>query len=157
MEANKVVLGVVGSPNREGALRTNWIKGCLGGSSPAGATHRNWCKWLIMSWAACKDCLSRVCQENQKCTFEIRPSSIWSQKSLTCGGLVLGTTGLFLGYEVEWIKYFILRCPRICSLGPLIIGAAGGRDQHCWRTRQRLDLWVAAVYHFLQMLQMRVL
>ena len=64
MEADGIVLGLVGSPNKEG--RTNQlVKAALEGAATAGATVE------LLQMAdhvvdACKDCLPWVCQTNLK-------------------------------------------------------------------------------------------
>jgi len=154
MVTNKVVLGIVGSPNREG--RTNQlVKAALEGAAGAGAPTE-----LVQMAdhvvAACKDCLSRVCQENQKCTFEDQAFEHLSQKVLTAEPWSWAHRSI-LGYEWNGKIFHPEDVPRICSLGPSQ-GAAGGRDQHCWRYGQRFGLGVARqVYHFFQMMQMRAL
>jgi NAD(P)H-dependent FMN reductase len=154
MEANKLVLGFVGSPNREG--RTNQlVRAALEGAARAGASTE-----LVQMAdhvvAACKDCLSRECQENLKCTFEDPAFEHLSEKVLNCGALVLGTPVYFWDTS-GMVKYFILKMFRVYApsaplkgLPALGISIAGG-------TGNGLISGLRPVYHFFQMLQMRAL
>ena len=152
MAANQTVLGLVGSPNREG--RTNQLViAALEGARRAGmATELIQMADHVV--AACKDCLPWVCLTKQKCTFEDGAFEFLSQKVLNCGALVLGT-------PVYWwdtsglAKYFILKMFRVFArsaplqgLPALGIGIAGG-------TGNGLISGLRPVYHFFQMMQMR--
>ncbi len=154
MEANKVVLGIVGSPNREG--RTNQlVKTALEGAARAGAATE-----LVQMAdhvvAACKDCLPWVCQSNQKCTYEDQAFEYLSQKVLNCGALVLGTP-VYWWDTSAMVKYFILKMFRVYArsapfkgLPAVGIGIAGG-------TGNGLISGLRPVYHLFQTLQMRAL
>jgi multimeric flavodoxin WrbA len=154
MKDNKIVLGIVGSPNPEG--RTNQlVTSALKGAAEAGAATE-----LIQLSdnvvAACKDCLPWVCLDNLKCTYEDEAFEYLSKKILSCGALVLGT-------PVYWwdtsglVKYLILKMFRIYArsapiqgLPALGIAIAGG-------TGNGLVSGLRPVYHFFQMMQMRAL
>ncbi len=154
MGTNEIVLGLVGSPNREG--RTNQlVMAALEGAKLAGmATELVQMADHVV--AACKDCLPWVCMSNQKCTFEDGAFEFLSQKVLNCGALILGT-------PVYWwdtsglVKYFILKMFRVFArsapvqgLPALGIGIAGG-------TGNGLISGLRPVYHFFQMMQMRAI
>ena len=96
MAANRPVLGLVGSPNREG--RTNQLViAALEGARRAGmATELIQMADHVV--AACKDCLPWVCLTKQKCTFEDGASEFLSQKVLNCGALSWGRR-LSVGYQ----------------------------------------------------------
>jgi NAD(P)H-dependent FMN reductase len=85
----ETVLGIVGSPNRDG--KTNQlVKAALDGAAAAGARTE------IVQMAdhvvdACKDCLPWVCQTNLKCTYDDPALEFLAEKILNCGALVLGT------------------------------------------------------------------
>jgi multimeric flavodoxin WrbA len=154
MGDDKIVLGIVGSPNPEG--RTNQlVTSALKGAADAGATTE-----LIQLSdnvvEACKDCLPWVCLDNLKCTYEDEAFEYLSQKLLDCGALVLGT-------PVYWwdtsglVKYLILKMFRIYArsaplqgLPALGLAIAGG-------TGNGLVSGLRPVYHFFQMMQMRAL
>lgn len=154
MKAEKGVLGMVGSPNREGRT-SQLVKAALEGASRAGAPTE-----LVQMAdhvvAACRDCLPRVCQENQKCTFEDQAFEHLSQKVLECGALVLGTP-VYWWDTTGMVKYFILKMFRVYApsaplkgLPALGISIAGG-------TGNGLISGLRPVYHLFQMLQMRAL
>lgn len=149
-----IVLGFVGSPNKEG--RTNQlITAALEGAAKAGASTE------LVQMAdhvvtACKDCLPWVCMTNLKCTYDDDAFEYLSQKILKCGALIFGT-------PVYWwdtsglVKYLILKMFRVYARsGPLQglpafgIGIAGG-------TGNGLVSGLRPVYHFFQMMQMRAL
>ena len=149
-----IVLGFVGSPNKEG--RTNQlITAALEGAAKAGASTE------LVQMAdhvvtACKDCLPWVCMTNLKCTYDDEAFEYLSEKILNCGALIFGT-------PVYWwdtsglVKYLILKMFRVFARsGPLQglpafgIGIAGG-------TGNGLVSGLRPVYHFFQMMQMRAL
>lgn len=149
-----IVLGFVGSPNKEG--RTNQlITAALEGAAEAGASTE------LVQMAdhvvtACKDCLPWVCMTNLKCTYDDEAFEYLSEKILNCGALIFGT-------PVYWwdtsglVKYLILKMFRVFARsGPLQglpafgIGIAGG-------TGNGLVSGLRPVYHFFQMMQMRAL
>ena len=154
MAGNGVVLGFVGSPNKDG--RTNQlITAALEGASQAGATTETvYMGDYVVD--ACKDCLPWVCLKNLKCTYEDESFEYLCDKILNCGAFIFGS-------PVYWwdtsgiIKYFILKMFRIYAMsGPLNglpafgIAIAGG-------TGNGLISGLQPVYHFLQMMQMRAL
>jgi len=152
METKEIVLGLVGSPNREGRTH-QLVKAALEGAGRAGmATELIQMADHVV--AACKDCLPWVCLTNQKCTYEDDAFEFLSQKVLNCGALVLGT-------PVYWwdtsglVKYFILKMFRVFArsaplqgLPAVGLGIAGG-------TGNGLISGLRPVYHFFQMMQMR--
>ncbi len=154
METKEIVLGLVGSPNREGRTH-QLVKAALEGANRAGmATELIQMADHVV--AACKDCLPWVCLTNQKCTYEDDAFEFLSQKVLNCGALVLGT-------PVYWwdtsglVKYFILKMFRVFArsaplqgLPAVGLGIAGG-------TGNGLISGLRPVYHFFQMMQMRAI
>ncbi len=154
MGSNRTVLGLVGSPNREG--RTNQlVSAALAGAEKDGvAVEKIQMADYVVS--ACKDCLPWVCKDNLKCTYEDEAFEYLRHKLFTCGALILGT-------PVYWwdtsglIKYLILKMFRIFAWsGPLHglpaagIAIAGG-------TGNGLVSGLRPVYHFFQIMQMRAL
>jgi multimeric flavodoxin WrbA len=152
MGTNKIVLGLVGSPNRAG--RTNeLVMAALAGASRAGAATElvHMADHVV---AACKDCLPWVCFTKQKCTFEDHAFEFLSQKVLDCGALVLGTP-VYWWDTSGMVKYFILKMFRVFArsaplqgLPAMGIGIAGG-------TGNGLISGLRPVYHFFQTMQMR--
>ncbi len=154
MKAKKAVLGIVGSPNREG--RTNQlVQSALDGAVRKGATTE------LVQMAdhvvdPCKDCLPWVCQTNKKCSFEDPAFEYLTEKVMTCGALILGAP-VYWWDTSAMVKYFILKMFRVFArsapfqgLPALGIGIAGG-------TGNGLVSGLRPVYHFFQMMQMRAL
>ena len=154
MGSNGIVLGIVGSPNREG--RTNQlVTAALEGAARAGIST-DLVQMADHVVAACKDCQPWVCQKNQKCTYEDDAFEYLSQKVLSCGALVLGTP-VYMCDTSGMVKYLILKMFRIYApsaplqgLPAVGIGIAGG-------TGNGLVSGLRQVYHFFQMMQMRAL
>jgi multimeric flavodoxin WrbA len=148
------VIGLVGSPNREG--RTNQlVAAALDGAARQGV-QTEMIQMADHVVAACKDCLPWVCKDNLKCTYEDEALEFLSHKILDCGALILGT-------PVYWwdtsglVKYLILKMFRIYArsaplqgLPALGIAVAGG-------TGNGLVSGLRPVYHFFQMMQMRAI
>ena len=154
MAENRVVLGIVGSPNPEG--RTNQlVVAALKGAAEAGAATE-----LIQlseyAVAACKDCLPWVCADNLKCTYEDKAFEFLSRKILDCGALVMGT-------PVYWwdtsglVKYLILKMFRVYARSAPLQGLPAFGLAIAGGTGNGLISGLRPVYHFFQMLQMRAL
>jgi multimeric flavodoxin WrbA len=154
MPTEKTILGLVGSPNREGRTH-QLVTAALEGARRAGAPTE-----LVQMAdhvvAACKDCLPWVCLNNQKCTYEDQAFEHLSQKVLHCSALVLGTP-IYWWDTSGMVKYFILKMFRVYGrsaplqgLPALGIGIAGG-------TGNGLVSGLRPLYHFFQMMQMRAL
>jgi multimeric flavodoxin WrbA len=152
MGTNKMVLGLVGSPNREG--RTNQlVMAALGGASRAGV-ETELVQMADHVVSACKDCLPWVCLTKQRCTFEDEAFEFLSQKILQCGALVLGapvywwdTSGLVRYFFLKMFRVFARSAP-LHGLPALGIAIAGG-------TGNGLISGLRPLYHFFQMMQMR--
>ena len=154
MEKNGKVLGLVGSPNREGRTYQQ-VTAALEGAEQAGAPTE-----LIQLAdhvvAACKDCIPWLCRESLKCSFEDEAFEFLNQKVLNCGALIFGTP-IYWWDTSGMIKYFILKMFRVYGhsaplkgLPAFGIGIAGG-------TGNGLVSGLRPVYHFFQMTQMRAL
>ena len=154
MKENRVVLGIVGSPNPQGRT-SQLVMAALKGAAEAGATTEliQLSEYVV---AACKDCLPWVCLQNLKCTYEDKAFEFLSQKILNCDALVVGT-------PVYWwdisglLKYMILKMFRIYArsaplqgLPALGLAIAGG-------TGNGLVSGLRPVYHFFQVMQMRAI
>ena len=148
------VLGLVGSPNRDG--RTNRVvSAALAGAASAGAQTE------IVQMAdhvveACKDCLPWVCKDNLKCTYKDPAFEYLSDRIRNCGALVLGTP-VYWWDTSGMVKYLILKMFRcfarsspLNGLPALGIGVAGG-------TGNGLVSGLRPVYHWFQMMQMRAI
>jgi multimeric flavodoxin WrbA len=152
MASDGNVIGLVGSPNREG--RTNQlVAAALEGAAGQGVTT----ELIQMSdhvVAACKDCLPWVCKDNLKCTYEDEAFEYLSLKILNCGALVLGT-------PVYWwdtsglVKYLILKMFRIYARSAPLQGLPAFGVAIAGGTGNGLVSGLRPVYHFFQMMQMR--
>jgi multimeric flavodoxin WrbA len=154
MEKDGRVLGLVGSPNREG--KTNQlVVAALEGAARAGALTE-----LIQladhAVEACKDCLPWICKDNLKCSYEDEAFQLLSQKILNCGGLVLGT-------PVYWwdtsglVKYLILKMFRVYAFSAPLQGLPAFGVAIAGGTGNGLVSGLRPVYHFFQMMQMRAI
>jgi multimeric flavodoxin WrbA len=152
MGGDGVVLGLVGSPNRDG--RTfRMVTAALEGASRAGATVE------LIQMAdhvveACKDCLPWECKDTLKCAYADPAFEYLSGKLLGCGAVVLGTP-VYWWDTSGMVRYLMLKMFRVyarsaplAGLPALGIGVAGG-------TGNGLVSGLRPVYHFFQMLQMR--
>lgn len=148
------VIGIVGSPNKDGRTY-RLVSAALEGVKQAGAEG----ELIQMSdhvVTACKDCQPWVCKNELKCTFEDEAFLYLSDKVLNAGALILGTP-VYWWDTSGMIKYFILKMFRVYApSGPLNglpalgIGIAGG-------TGNGLVSGLRPVYHFFQIMQMRAL
>jgi len=152
MGTNKIVLGLVGSPNRAGRTH-QLVKAALDGVSLAGV-GTELVQMADHVVAACRDCLPWVCLTKQKCTFEDEAFEFLSQKVLQCGALVLGapvywwdTSGLVRYFILKMFRVFARSAP-VQGLPALGIAIAGG-------TGNGLISGLRPLYHFFQMMQMR--
>lgn len=154
MGQDKVVLGLVGSPNRNG--RTNeLVRAALAGAAKAGATTElvQMSDYVV---DACKDCLPWVCATNLKCTYEDKAFEALSEKILSSGGLVLGTP-VYWGDTSAMVRYLFIKMCRVFAragqlkgLPALGIAIAGGSGNG-------LATGLRPVYHFFRVMQMRPL
>jgi NAD(P)H-dependent FMN reductase len=154
MTPSNVVLGLIGSPNREG--RTNrLVQAALDGAAAAGAPVEV-IQMADCRVGPCQDCLPWVCNTNLRCTYDDPGFELLSKKILDCGALILGTP-VYWWDTSALVKFLILKMFRvyartqpIAGLPALGIGIAGG-------TGNGLVSGLRPVYHFFQMLQMRPL
>ncbi len=89
MDSNGTILGLVGSPNRDGRTY-RMVRAALEGASRAGARVE------LVQMAdhvveACRDCLPWECQTTRKCAYPDAAFEYLSGKLLGCGAVVLGT------------------------------------------------------------------
>ena len=154
MGTDSTILGLVGSPNRDG--RTfQVVSAALEAAASAGA-RVELLQLTDHVVGPCKDCQPWTCQTELKCRYSDPAFEFLSGKLLDCGALVLGT-------PIYWwdcsalVKYLILKMFRVYARsGPLAglpalgTGVAGG-------TGNGLVSGLRPLYHFFQMLQMRAL
>jgi multimeric flavodoxin WrbA len=152
--SEKTVLGIVGSPNREGRTH-RLVDAALKGAAGAGAPTE------LLQLAdhpvgACRDCLPWVCLTKLRCTYDDEAFDYLREKILTCGALVLGTP-VYWWDTSAMVKYLILKMFRVYArsaplhgLPAFGIGIAGG-------TGNGLVSGLRPLYHFFQMMQMKAL
>jgi multimeric flavodoxin WrbA len=154
METKGTVIGIVGSPNREG--RTNQlVAAALQGAAQAGASTEliHMADHVV---SACKDCLPWVCASAKKCTYEDTAFEFLSGKLLSCGALIFGTP-IYWWDTSGMVRYFFLKIFRVFArpaplqgLPAFGIGVAGG-------TGNGLVTGLRPLYQFFQVMQMRAL
>jgi multimeric flavodoxin WrbA len=154
MAEQRVVLGLVGSPARDG--RTfRMVEAALAGAGGAGSPVE------LIQMAdhvveACKDCLPWECKDTLKCAFPDPAFELLGGKLLTCGALVLGapiywwdTSAMVRCLMLKMFRVYARSAP-LAGLPALGIGVAGG-------TGNGLVSGLRPLYHFFQVLQMRAL
>ncbi len=154
MDSNGSVLGLVGSPNRDGRTY-RMVTAALEEASRAGARVE------LVQMAdhvveACKDCLPWECQTTRKCAYPDAAFEYLSGKLLGCGAVVLGAP-IYWWDVPGMVKYLILKMFRVYARSAPLngvpamgIGIAGG-------TGNGLVSGLRPVYHFFQVMQMRAL
>ncbi|MFC1949348.1 flavodoxin family protein [Chloroflexota bacterium] len=154
MSGDEKVLGLVGSPNRDG-LTNQLVSSALKGVERAGATTElvQMSDYIV---EACRDCLPWVCAENLKCTYNDENLEILSQKILDCNGLILGTP-VYWGDTSAMVRYLFIKILRIYARsGPLWglpafgIAIAGGSGNG-------LISGLRPIYHFFRTMRFRAI
>jgi len=154
MAQSGTVLGLVGSPNRDG--RTfRMVAAALEGAAQAGAPVE------LIQMAdhvadACRDCQPWTCKDSLACAFPDPAFELLSGKLLRCGALVLGSP-IYWWDSSAMVRLLLLKMFRVhARSGPLAglpaagIGIAGG-------TGNGLVSGLRPLYHFFQVMQMRAL
>ncbi len=154
MAGTRSVLGLVGSPNRDG--RTfHMVTAALEAAATAGATVE------LIQMAdhvveACKDCMPWECMTTLQCKYPDPAFDYLRDKLLHCGALILGSP-IYWWDTTGMVKYLILKMFRVyarsaplAGLPAFGIGIAGG-------TGNGLVSGLRPLYHFFQVLQMRAL
>lgn len=148
------VLGLVGSPNRDGRTY-QMVTAALDGATKAGARVE-----LIQVAdhvvGACKDCLPWECKDTLKCIYPDPAFEYLSDRLLHCGALVLGapiywwdTTGMVKYLTLKMFRVYARSAP-LAGLPAMGIGVAGG-------TGNGLVSGLRPLYHLFQVLQMRAM
>ena len=148
------ILGLIGSPNRDG--RTfEMVTAALEAAARTGA-EVELVQMADHVVAPCKDCLPWTCMTELKCQYSDPAFEQLSEKLLRCGALVLGTP-IYWWDTSGMVKYLILKMFRVharsaplAGLPALGIGVAGG-------TGNGLASGLRPLYHFFHMMQMRAL
>ncbi len=154
MAGARRVLGLVGSPNRDGrSFRV--VTAALKGAARGGAQVE------LVQLAdhvvePCKDCQPWVCMTSRECQYEDPAFDFLRERLLGCDGLVLGAP-IYWWDTTGMVKYLILKMFRVyarsaplAGVPALGIGVAGG-------TGNGLVSGLRPLYHFFQVMQMRAL
>ena len=154
METRPTVIGIVGSPNRDGRTY-ELVSAALRGAAQArvGTELIQLADHVV---SACKDCVPWVCASNKKCSFKDPAFEFLSDKLHSCGAFVLGSP-IYWWDTTGMVRYFFLKMFRVFArsapfqgLPALGIGVAGG-------TGNGLLTGLRPLYQFFQVMQMRAL
>ena len=154
MASENTVLGIAGSPNKEGRTH-QLVTAALKGAAAAGAPTE-----LLQLGdhivAACKDCLPWVCMTNLKCSYADEAFEYLSDKILNCGALVFGTP-VYWGDTSAMVRYLILKMFRVYARSAPLHGLPGFGIAIAGGTGNGLVSGVRPLYHFFNKMQMRAL
>jgi len=154
MSDSKKLLGLVGSPNKEG-LTNKLVTAALESAAKAGAET----ELVQMSDCvveACRDCLPWVCLQNLKCTYEDKNFEFLSEKLLNCGGLIFGSP-VYWWDTSAMVRYFFIKMFRIYAMSATLRGLPSFGIVVAGGTGNGLLTGLRPVYHFFQIMQMRAL
>ncbi|MCP4603304.1 MAG: flavodoxin family protein [Proteobacteria bacterium] len=154
MDSYDNVLGLVGSPNREGRT-VKLVSAVLSGAAEKGAPTElvHMSEHVI---AACMDCLPYICKDNRKCTYDDKSFEYLSQKILNCGALVLGTP-VYWWDTSGMVKYLILKMLRVHALSAPLRGVPAVGIAVAGATGNGLISGLRPLYHLFQIMQMRAI
>jgi len=154
MSGDRTVLGLVGSPNKEG-LTNQLVSAALESAAQAGAAVElvQMSDYVVN---ACRDCLPWVCLKNLKCTYEDENFEMLSQKILNCGALVLGTPVYWMDTSAM-VRYLFLKMFRVFAMSRPLMGLPTFGIAIAGGTGNGLAFGLRPVYHFFQVMQMRAL
>jgi len=118
MSDEKKVLGLVGSPNKDG-LTNRLVSRALEGASKAGAATElvQMSDYVV---DACRDCLPWVCMNNLKCTYDDKNFEILSNKILGCNGLIMGTP-VYWGDTSATVRLLIIKMLRVFAMSQVYV------------------------------------
>lgn len=154
MTGNKIVLGLVGSPNSDG-LTNRLVTAALSSAARAGAaTELVQMSDYVVN--ACRDCLPWVCRTNLKCTYRDDNFEILNQKILNCGGLVLGTP-VYWWDTTAMVRYLFLKIFRVFAMSSKLSGLPAFGIAIAGGSGNGLISGLRPLYHFFQVMQMRAL
>jgi NAD(P)H-dependent FMN reductase len=135
MGEKRIVLGLVGSPNREG--RTHQVvKAALDGAAKGGVSTEL-AQMADHVVAPCKDCLPWVCKDN-------------------CGALILGTP-VYWSDTSGLVRYLILKMFRVYARSAPLQGLPAFGVAIAGGTGNGLVSGLRPVYHLFQFMQMRAI
>jgi len=159
IEEKKKIVGIVGSPNKDG-LTFRHVNKALEGVEKAGIETEviQMSDYLIDT---CHDCLPWVCRENLKCTYNDENFETVAEKILNCKGLVMGTP-VYWGLPSAQIHLLMIKMVRVYlskffspsgsehSRPALGIAVAGGSGRG-------MLTGLRPMYHFFRFLQFKAI
>ena len=158
-EENKKVVGIVGSPNKDG-LTFRHVNKALDGVEQAGI-ETEVIQMSDYTIDTCHDCLPWVCRENLKCTYNDENFEKVADKILNCKGLIMGTP-VYWGLPSAQIHLLMIKMVRVylthimSRSGPehsrpaLGIAVAGGSGRG-------MLTGLRPIYHFFRFLQFKAI
>jgi multimeric flavodoxin WrbA len=154
MGEKRIVLGLVGSPNREG--RTHQVVEAALDGAAKGGVSTELAQMADHVVAPCKDCLPWVCKDNLKCTYADEAFECLSQKILECGALILGTP-VYWSDTSGLVRYLILKMFRVYARSAPLQGLPAFGVAIAGGTGNGLVSGLRPVYHLFQFMQMRAI
>ena len=154
MSKEKKVIGIVGSPNKDGRtfeLVNAALEGCRQGGA---ATELVQLSDYVVD--ACMDCLPWIYKDELKCTYEDEAFEYLSEALLNCGGLVFGTP-VYWWDTSAMVKYLILKMFRVFAMSSPLNGLPALGVSIAGGTGNGVISGIRPIYHFFQMMQMRPL
>ncbi len=154
MSTQNTILGLVGSPNKEG--RTNeLVTAALTGAQKAGATTEivQVSDHVVL---ACKDCLPWVCATNLKCTYQDEGFETLSKKIADAGALVLGSP-VYWGDTSAMVRYLFIKMCRVFARSGQLKGLPAFGIAIAGGSGNGLMTGLKPIYHFFRVMQMRPL
>ena len=110
MGGKGTVVGIVGSPNRDGRTNALVVAALQGAAQTGVSTELIQMADHVVS--ACKDCLPWICASAKKCSYEDAAFEFLSQKLFSCSALVFGTP-IYWWDTSGMVRYFILKTFRV--------------------------------------------
>jgi multimeric flavodoxin WrbA len=150
----KKVIGLVGSPNKDG-LTNRLIGRALEGAAKAGeATELIQMSDYVVN--ACRDCLPPVCDRNLKCTFDDKNFEVISNKILGCKALILGTP-VYLGGTSAMVRLLITKMVRVFAMSGSLQGLPALGIAIAGETGNGLLSGLRPLYHFFRIMRFRAI
>jgi multimeric flavodoxin WrbA len=152
--SNKKILGLVGSPNRDG-LTNRFVGRTLEAAEKAGAKT----ELVQMSDCvvdACKDCLPWVCRENRKCTYPDEAFEKLAEMLYECGGLVWGVP-VYWGDTSMMVRLAMQKLYRCFAASQPFSGKPAFGIAVAGGTGNGLVTGLYPLYHFFRIMWMRAI
>ncbi len=152
MSNGKIILGLVGSPRTDG-LTNQLVSSTLEGALKAGASTElvQMSEYVVDT---CRDCLSRVCEEVLKCTYEDGNLEVLAEKIMSCDGLVLGSP-VYWGDTTAMVRLLILKIFRIYARASPLQGLPAYGIAIAGGSGNNLVSGLRPLYHFFKTMWMR--